>query len=115
MPRVSNSAPRRKRHKKLLKFAKGYWGARSRVYRTARNAVEKGWQYNYRDRRQRKRFFRRLWITRINAAARLNNTTYRDLIMGLKAKNINLDRKMLADLAVRNPEAFSEVVNSAVD
>ena len=110
MPRVTSAVPRKKRHKKILKQARGYFGASSRQYKSAKDAVEKAMLYNYRDRRQRRRNFRRLWITRINAAARLNGTTYSQLISGLKDKNINLDRKVLAHLAVHEPEAFKVVV-----
>jgi large subunit ribosomal protein L20 len=105
MPRVTFAVPRKKRHKKILKQARGYFGASSRQYKSAKDAVEKAMLYNYRDRRQRRRNFRRLWITRINAAARLNGTTYSRLMSGLKENNINLDRKVLAHLAVHEPEA----------
>ena len=110
MARVTSAIPRHKRHKKILKKAKGYYGARSRLFRTAKEAVERAMLYNYRDRRNRKRTFRRLWITRINAAARLNGTTYSTLIANLKEKNIQLNRKILSDLAIRQPETFSEIV-----
>jgi large subunit ribosomal protein L20 len=100
----------RKRHNKLLKQAKGYWGSRSRRIRVARQTVMKALSYAYRDRRNRKRDFRRLWIIRINAAARQNGISYNRLINGLKQAGINLDRKMLADMAVRDPAAFSSVV-----
>lgn len=113
MPRVTSAVPRKKRHKKILKQARGYFGASSRQYKSAKDAVEKAMLYNYRDRRQRRRNFRRLWITRINAAARLNGTTYSQLMSGLKDKNINLDRKVLAHLAVHEPEAFKVVVEQA--
>ena len=113
MPRVTSAVPRKKRHKKILKQARGYFGASSRQYKSAKDAVEKAMLYNYRDRRQRRRNFRRLWITRINAAARLNGTTYSQLMCGLKDKNINLDRKVLAHLAVHEPEAFKVVVEQA--
>lgn len=113
MTRVSNAVVRKKRHKKILKKAKGYYGARSRLYRTAKDAVERAMLYNYRDRRQRRRNFRRLWISRINAAARLNGTTYSQLLAALKAKNIELDRKILAHLAVHEPDAFAAVVKTA--
>lgn len=114
MPRVTSAKPRKKRHKKILKQAKGYYGARSRLYRTAKQAVEQGMLYNYRDRRKRRGNFRRLWIARINAAARLNGTTYSRLIAGLKAKSIEIDRKMLSDLAIREPAAFSEIVRISI-
>ncbi|MBH31723.1 MAG: 50S ribosomal protein L20 [Candidatus Marinimicrobia bacterium] len=114
MPRVTNSVARKKKHKKVLKQAKGYYGARSRLYRTAKQALEKGMLYNYRDRRRKKGDFRKLWITRINAAARLNGTTYSKLISGLSSNGVQIDRKMLSDLAVREPKAFAEVVKVAV-
>lgn len=113
MARASNSVQRRKKHKKILEQAKGYYGARSRVYQRAKDAVERAMQYNYRHRRQRRRFFRSLWIARINAAARLNGTTYSQLISDLKVKDIRLDRKMLAHLAVHQPDAFAQVVKEA--
>ena len=115
MPRATNAVQRKKRHKKILKQARGYYGARSRLFRTAKEAVERGMLYNYRDRRRRRREFRRLWITRINAAAKLNGTSYSKLIAGLKLHNIELDRKMLSDLAVREPSAFSEVVKASAN
>ena len=114
MPRVTNSVVRKKKHKKVLKQAKGYYGARSSLYRTAKQALEKGMLYNYRDRRRKKGEFRKLWITRINAAARLNGTTYSRLVSGLNSNGVEIDRKMLADLAVREPNAFAEVVKVAV-
>lgn len=114
MPRVTSAVPRKKRHKKILKQAKGYYGARSRQYKSAKDAVEKAMLYNYRDRRQRRRNFRRLWISRINAAARLNGTTYSRLMSALKEKNITLDRKVLAHLAVHEPEVFKVVIEQAV-
>ncbi|MCH2446324.1 MAG: 50S ribosomal protein L20 [Candidatus Marinimicrobia bacterium] len=115
MPRAKNAVQRKKRHKKILKQARGYYGARSRLFRTAKEAVERGMLYNYRDRRRRRGEFRRLWITRINAAARLNGTSYSKLMAGLKSHNIELDRKMLSDLAVREPSAFSEVVKASAN
>ena len=115
MPRARNAVQRKKRHKKILKQARGYYGARSRLFRTAKEAVERGMLYNYRDRRRRRGEFRRLWITRINAAAKLNGTSYSKLIAGLKLHNIELDRKMLSDLAVREPSAFSEVVKASAN
>ncbi len=107
MPRSTNKVASSRRRKKILKQAKGYWGARSKVYTVAKNTVEKGLQYQYRDRRNRKREFRKLWIVRINAAARLNGTTYSKLMGALNAKNVEIDRKVLADLAVREPETFA--------
>jgi large subunit ribosomal protein L20 len=112
MPRSSNAVASRKRRKKVLKAAKGYFGARKNVYSVAKNAVEKALQYAYRDRRNKKRAFRRLWIARINAGARLHNTTYSKLMHGLKEKDIQLNRKVLADLAMNHPAAFKAVVDT---
>jgi large subunit ribosomal protein L20 len=114
MARVKRGMMAHKRHKKLIDQAKGYRGSRSRHYRVANQAVMHALADAYRDRRRRKRDFRKLWIQRINAAARLNGTTYSRLINGLKVAGINLDRKILADMAVRDPEAFSRVVNDAM-
>ncbi len=113
MPRSRNLVASRRRRRKILNKAKGYWGRRKNVYTVAKNAVEKGMLYQYRDRKNRKRNFRRLWITRINAAARLNGTTYSNLIHGMKASEMEINRKMLADIAVRDPETFSEIVKVA--
>ena len=113
MSRVKRGYKARRRRKKIIKHAKGYWGLRSKVYRRAREAVLKAWAYSYRDRRNKKRDIRRLWIIRINAAARLNGTTYSRLINDLKTANVDIDRKMLADLAVNNPAAFAKVVEVA--
>jgi large subunit ribosomal protein L20 len=110
MARVKRGVMVRKRHNKLLKQAKGYQGSRSRRIRVARQTVLKALSYAYRDRRNRKRDFRRLWIIRINAAARQNGISYSRLMNGLKQAGINLDRKMLADMAVRDPAAFRSVV-----
>jgi len=110
MPRANSSVPRHRRHRKIIKQAKGYYGARSRTFKSAKDAVWKAGTYAYRDRRQRKRVFRRLWIARINAAARLNGMSYSAFIGGLKRKGIELDRKILADLAVNNQEVFAELV-----
>ena len=107
MPRVKRGVQARARHKKVMKQAKGYYGARSRVYRVAKQAVIKAGQYAYRDRRQRKRQFRALWIVRINAAARLYGLSYSQFIYGLSQAGIALDRKTLADLAVHEKEAFA--------
>jgi large subunit ribosomal protein L20 len=112
MPRSVNAVASRKRRKKILKLAKGYFGARSNVYTVAKNAVEKGLQYAYRDRKQKKRMFRRLWIARINAAARTNGTTYSRLIHALSNRDIDLNRKVLADLAMNHPDTFKAVVDS---
>ena len=113
MPRSRNLVASRRRRKKILKQAKGYWGKRKNVYTIAKNAVEKGLLYQYRDRKQRKRQFRRLWIARINAAARQNGTTYSRLISAMKDKNMEINRKVLADLAVKDPAAFTAVVEQA--
>ena len=113
MPRATNSVASRRRRKKVLDQAKGYWGARSKIYTVAKHSVDKALQYQYRDRRQRKRQFRKLWIIRINAAARLNGTTYSKLMSGLAKKEIGLSRKVLADLAMHDPEAFAAVVKEA--
>lgn len=108
--RVKRSTNRKDRRKKILKLAEGYWGGKSRLHRVAKLQVEKSLGYAYRDRKQRKREFRSLWITRINAAARQNGTTYSALIAGLKGAGCSLDRKVLADLAVRDPQAFTQLV-----
>ncbi|RVU32227.1 50S ribosomal protein L20 [Neptunomonas marina] len=113
MARVKRGVQARRRHKKVLKQAKGYYGARSRVFRVAKQAVIKAGQYAYRDRRQRKRQFRALWIARINAAARINGLSYSRFIAGLKKANIEIDRKVLADLAVYEQAAFAVVVEKA--
>ena len=107
--RVKRGFKARRRRKKILKLAKGFRGGRSKLYRTAADAVDKALQYAYRDRRTRKRDFRSLWIVRINAAARLNNLSYSRFINGLKRENVGLDRKILADLAVSDPNAFSRL------
>ena len=112
MPRANSSVPRHRRHRKIVKQAKGYYGARSRTFKSAKDAVVKAGLYAYRDRRQRKRQFRRLWITRINAACRLNGTTYSAFINGLKLKGIELDRKILADMAVNDPQSFSKLIST---
>ena len=112
MPRANSSVPRHRRHRKIVKQAKGYYGARSRNFKAAKDAVWKAGQYAYRDRRQRKRFFRRLWIIRINAAVRQHGLTYSAFIAGLKEKEIELDRKILADMAMNNPTSFAELVSS---
>jgi large subunit ribosomal protein L20 len=108
--RVKRSTNRKDRRKKILKLAEGYWGGKSRLHRVAKLQVEKSLGYAYRDRKQRKRQFRSLWITRINAAARQNGTSYSALIAGLKGAGCSLDRKVLADLAVRDPQAFTQLV-----
>ncbi|MBK2124388.1 50S ribosomal protein L20 [Fangia hongkongensis] len=113
MPRVKRGVQARRRHKKILKQARGYYGARSRVYRVAKQAVIKAGQYAYRDRKQRKRQFRSLWIVRINAAARQHDLSYSKFINGLKKAEIELDRKVLAELAVFNKDAFAQLVEKA--
>jgi large subunit ribosomal protein L20 len=113
MTRVKGGPHTRLRHKKLLKLAKGNYSSRHRVFRRANETMLKAMWYAYRDRRARKRDFRRLWITRINAAARINGISYSQLVFGLKKSAITLNRRMLADLAVRDPQAFSAVVNKA--
>ena len=113
MPRVKRGVTARAKHKKILKQAKGYYGARSRVYRVAKQAVIKALQYAYRDRRQKKRQFRALWIVRINAAARRFGLSYSRFMNGLKKADIALDRKVLADIAVNDPQAFEVLANRA--
>lgn len=112
MPRSVNKVAAHQRKKKYYKLAKGYWGARSKVWTIAKHHVEKGLQYAYRDRRNKKRTFRALWIIRINAAARINGTTYSRLIFGLKTKNITINRKVLADIAMNHPEVFATIAKS---
>ena len=113
MARVKRGVVAKARHKKILGQAKGYYGARSRTFKVAKQAVIKAGQYAYRDRRQRKRQFRALWITRVNAAARLHGLPYSRLINGLKRADIQVDRKVLADIAVHDPEAFGAVAEAA--
>jgi large subunit ribosomal protein L20 len=107
--RIKRGYKARKRRKKVLKLAKGYRGGRSKLFRTAADAVDKALMYAYRDRRQRKRDFRRLWVVRINAAARMNDTTYSRLINGLKKADVTLDRKVLAELAISDPAGFAQI------
>lgn len=113
MPRVRRGFRARRRRKKVLKLASGFRGARGRLYRTARNAVFKAGQYAYRDRRVKKREFRRLWIARINAAARINGIAYSRLIHGLKRAGVELDRKVLADIALHDPDGFAAIASIA--
>ncbi|MBE3589282.1 MAG: 50S ribosomal protein L20 [Firmicutes bacterium] len=113
MARVKRGVTARRRHKKILKLAKGYWGAKHRLFRPANEQVLKSLHYAYRDRRARKRDFRRLWIARINAAARMNGLSYSRFISGLKRAGIEINRKILADLAVRDAAAFSKLVARA--
>lgn len=115
MPRAKNKAASHNRRKRVMQEAKGYVGARSKVYTVAKNAVEKGFTHAYRDRRLKKRVYRNLWITRINAAARINNTSYSQLMGALKKKNVDINRKTLSDLAYNNAEAFAEIVKFALN
>ena len=115
MPKSSNSVASRKRRKKILKKAKGYFGRRKNVYTIAKNAVEKGLSYAYRDRKNKKRAFRSLWITRINAASRLHGLSYSELINKLKIQGVEINRKVLADLAMNNPEKFSSIIKNLKD
>ncbi len=113
MPRVKRGVAASKRKKRMLREARGYYGARNNLLKTAREAVEKGWRYAYRDRKQRKRTFRALWITRINAAAIENGLSYSRMINGLKQANVEVDRKILAQLAVTDPKAFGALADLA--
>ena len=118
MPRVKSNVARLKRKKQIMKAARGAYGGRSKLWKAAKENVERGWRYAYRDRKNRKRDFRRLWITRINAAARLHDMSYSVFMNGLKKAGIEVDRKILADLAVRDPQAFgalAERARSALD
>jgi large subunit ribosomal protein L20 len=113
MPRVKRGVTSKKRHNRILRQAKGYYGRRSNLIKTAREAVERGWKYAYRDRKQRKHVFRALWITRINAAAREHGLSYSRFMDGLKKANVEIDRKVLAQLAVSDPEAFGALAELA--
>jgi large subunit ribosomal protein L20 len=113
MPRSRNKVASHRRRKRILKAAKGYWGARSKVYTVAKNAVEKGLTHAYKDRKLKKREYRKLWITRINAAARMNGMSYSQLMGSLRKKSIDINRKTLADLAYDNIEAFNEIAKFA--
>ncbi|TRZ51898.1 50S ribosomal protein L20 [bacterium] len=113
MPRSKNKAASHRRRKAVMQKAKGYYGARSKVYTAAKNSVEKGLTHAYKDRKTKKRVFRSLWIVRINAAARMNDISYSQLINALKKKSIDINRKTLADLAYNNMEAFNEIVKFA--
>lgn len=115
MPRATNSPASRKRRKKVLKYAKGYFGNKSKLFRYAKEAVQHAWQYAYRDRRKKKGEFRALWIVRLNAACRGAGISYSRFIEGLKAANIVLDRKVLSDLAIRDEVAFKSLVQKAQD
>jgi len=112
MPRANSSVPRHRRHRKIIKLAKGYYGARKSNFRTAKDAVEKSMQYSYRDRRNKKRTFRRLWIVRINAAVRQHGLSYSQFINLLKEKNVPLNRKTLAHMAVHDPDGFLNIVKT---
>lgn len=112
MPRSVNAVAARRRRKKVLNMAKGYWGSRSKVFTIAKNTVEKGLQYAYRDRKVKKREFRALWIQRINAGAREHGVSYSQLIGKLAAKNIGLNRKVLADLAMNHKDAFKAIIDA---
>lgn len=112
MPRANNRVASRRRRKAIMSMAKGYWGRRRNVYTVAKNAVEKALGYQFRDRRARKRQFRKLWITRINAGARVNGTTYSQLMGSLRKADVQLNRKVLAHLAMHDPEAFAAVVKT---
>ncbi len=113
MPRVKSNVVRLKRKKKIMKLARGNRGGRSKLWKAAKETVERGWAYAYRDRRQKKRDFRRLWIARINAAARLNDLSYSQLMHGLKQAGVEINRKVLADVAVRDAEAFAKLAELA--
>lgn len=113
MPRIKRSITAKKKRRKILKMAKGYFGARSRLLRTATEAVNRALKYAYRDRRVRKREFRKLWISRINAAARLHDMSYSRLVAGLNRAGVEIDRKILADLAVNDPKGFTKIVGVA--
>ena len=109
MPRATSAVPRNKRKKKIFKAAKGYFGGRKNLYRTAKDAVERGWEHAYRDRKKKKRNFRQLWIARINAAAREHDLSYSRMMHGLKQAGVEVDRKILAQIAVDDPKVFGEL------
>ena len=113
MPRVKSNVTRLKRKNKIMKLARGNRGGRSKLWKAAKETVERGWAYAYRDRRTKKRQFRRLWITRINAAARMNDLSYNQLVSGLKKAGVEVNRKVLADLAVRDADAFAKLAELA--
>ena len=113
MPRARSNVPRLKRKKQVLEAAKGAYGGRSKLWKAAKETVERGWRYAYRDRKNKKREFRRLWIVRINAAARQHDMSYSVFMNGLQAAGIEIDRKILADLAVRDPQAFGALAEQA--
>ncbi len=113
MPRARSNVPRLKRKKQIMKAARGAFGARSKLWKPAKETVERGWRYAYRDRKNKKRDFRRLWITRINAGARLNDMSYSTFMNGLQKAGIEIDRKILADLAITDPTAFTALAEKA--
>jgi large subunit ribosomal protein L20 len=115
MPRVKSNVARLRRKKQVMKAARGAFGGRSKLWKAAKETVERGWRYAYRDRKNKKRDFRRLWITRINAAAHLNAMTYSVFMNGLKKAGIEVDRKVLADIAVQDPQAFTALADRARD
>lgn len=115
MPRAKNNVASRQRRKKIMNMAKGYWGARSKVYTVAKNHVEKGLNHAYADRKKKKRNFRQLWIARINAGARMNGTNYSKFINALQGKGIDINRKILANMAAENPKAFADIVKFVMD
>ena len=114
MPRSVNAVASRLRRKRMLQHARGYWGRRKNVWTVAKNAIERAWQYAYRDRKVKKRMFRRLWIQRINAAARMQNMSYSQFMGKLQASEVGLNRKVLADLAMHHPTAFEAVVQQVI-
>ena len=115
MPKANNAEASKARRKRVLKKAKGFWGSRGNILTVVKHAVDKAEQYAYRDRRVKKRTFRSLWIMRINAAARLNGTTYSRLVNAMLKKNVEIDRKALAEIAVKDPAAFSQIVKSVIE
>jgi large subunit ribosomal protein L20 len=115
MPRSKNKVASRERRRRTLELAKGYWGERNNVWTIAKNHIEKGLSHAYRDRRLKKRNYRRLWIVRINAAARINGTTYSRLINALSQKNVDINRKVLAEIAMHEPAVFTSIVKHVID
>jgi large subunit ribosomal protein L20 len=115
MPKANNAVASKARRKRVLKKAKGFWGSRGNILTVVKHAVDKAEQYAYRDRRVKKRTFRSLWIMRINAAARLNGTTYSRLVNAMLKKNVEIDRKALAEIAVKDPAAFAQIVKSVIE
>ena len=115
MPKANNAVASKARRKRILKKAKGFWGSRGNILTVVKHAVDKAEQYAYRDRRVKKRTFRALWIMRINAAARLNGTTYSRLVNAMMKKSLEIDRKALAEIAVKDPAAFTQIVNAVIE